>query len=73
LLAWKDPQRPQYAGRYTLDENGELYGPANRYLGNLMQAAARARGPGPVEDECVWMRLKTKDDSFGRAVTVACD
>jgi hypothetical protein len=73
LLAWEAPQRGRYSGRYTLDENGELYGPANRYLGNLMQAAARAQGAGPVKDECVWMRLKAKDDNFGRGVTVACD
>jgi hypothetical protein len=73
LLSWQAPQPGQYTGRYTLDENGELYGPANRYLGNLVQSAVRIRGASPATAQCAWLRLETKDDSLGRAVTITCD
>jgi hypothetical protein len=73
LVSWDEPKTGQYTGRYTLDENGQLYGPANRYLGNLVQAAARIQAAVTAKSECAWLRLSAKEDSLGRAVTVACD
>ncbi len=75
LLDWPREGLRGFAGRYSLDDRGGLYGPSNRYLGNLVQAAARTHadaGP-PSAAECVWLHLGSDRGALGRVVTVACD
>lgn len=71
LLGWPEPKPGDYAGRYVLESDGQLYGPANRYLGNLQHAAERIATGNAAE--CAWLHLGDHRGALGLAVTVACD
>jgi hypothetical protein len=75
LLGWDAAQLDRYAGRYSLDDRGGLYGPGNRYLGNLASLAqhAHAGRSGPDAAECVWLHLGSPSGALGRGATLVCD
>jgi hypothetical protein len=69
LLGWPLETAASYAGRYLLDEHGGLYGPGNRYLGNLVQAGSKL---GSSAGTCCLFRFGERG-ILGRAVTIECD
>jgi len=73
LLDWPASEPRHYAGRYTLDAKGALYGPANRYLGNLKQAAEKHAPPVAGSTACVWLRMSQPPGALARDVTLDCD
>ncbi|MFI5308687.1 MAG: hypothetical protein ACHQ53_15115, partial [Polyangiales bacterium] len=71
LLAWPSSELPNYAGRYALDDHAGLYGPANRYLGNLTALAAKS--PAATSTRCVWLHLGSARGPLGRDINIDCD